>query len=91
MSGLLKDAGDQDLPRPGRFSETSPGAIGAGRAWINPTTGEIFVRNEADDGDIRLGRQADAQADSTATDTAGIVSDFNDLLAKLRAVGLLDS
>lgn len=35
--------------------------------------------------------QAAAQADSTASDVAGIVSDFNALLAKLRAAGLLGS
>lgn len=33
--------------------------------------------------------QASAQADSTATDVAGIVSDFNSLLAKLRASGVI--
>jgi predicted RecA/RadA family phage recombinase len=36
-----------------------------------------------------LGHQMAAQADSVATNTAGIVADFNALLAKLRAVGLL--
>lgn len=35
--------------------------------------------------------QADAQADSTASDVAGIVSDFNALLAKLRAAGIIAS
>ncbi len=34
---------------------------------------------------------AAAQADSTATDAAGAVVDFNALLAKLRAAGLLAS
>jgi len=34
-------------------------------------------------------RQAAAQANSTATDVAGIVADFNALLAKLRTAGLL--
>ena len=29
------------------------------------------------------------QADSTATDTAGLVTDFNALLAKLKAAGLM--
>jgi len=29
------------------------------------------------------------QADSTATDAAGLVTDFNDLLAKLKATGLM--
>lgn len=33
--------------------------------------------------------QAEAQADSTATDAAGLVVDFNALLAKLRAAGVL--
>ena len=91
MSGLLRDAGDADLPRPAINQDTDPGAIGAGRAWIDTTTGELRIRNDADDGWITVGRQAAAQADSTATDTAGIVSDFNALLAKLRAVGLLDT
>lgn len=35
-------------------------------------------------------RVAAAQADSAATDVPGIVSDFNALLAKLRAAGLMD-
>lgn len=32
---------------------------------------------------------AENQADSTATDTAGLVTDFNALLAKLKAAGLM--
>lgn len=36
-------------------------------------------------------KQAAAQADSTATDAAGVVTDFNALLAKLRAAGMLAS
>ena len=36
-------------------------------------------------------RQAAAQADSNANDIAGIVADFNALLAKLRAAGLMAS
>jgi predicted RecA/RadA family phage recombinase len=36
-----------------------------------------------------LGHLMAVQADSTANNTAGIVADFNALLAKLRAVGLL--
>ena len=35
------------------------------------------------------GQQAAAQPDSTATDVAGLVMDFNSLLAKLRAAGLM--
>lgn len=34
-------------------------------------------------------KQAENQADSTATDATGIVSDFNDLLAKLKTAGLM--
>lgn len=34
-------------------------------------------------------KQAAAQADSTATTVAGLVTDFNALLAKLRTAGLL--
>lgn len=33
--------------------------------------------------------QAAAQSDSTATDAAGLVTDFNSLLGKLRAAGLM--
>lgn len=34
-------------------------------------------------------KQAVAQADSTATDVAGLKTDFNALLAKLRTAGIL--
>lgn len=34
-------------------------------------------------------RKAQAQANSTAIDVAGIVADFNSLLAKLRTAGLM--
>lgn len=34
-------------------------------------------------------KQAATQADSTATDVAGLVTDFNALLSKLKAVGLM--
>ena len=37
------------------------------------------------------GRVASAQADSTATDVAGIVVDHNALLAKLRTAGLMST
>lgn len=38
---------------------------------------------------IGMVKMAAAQADSTSTDAAGVVSDFNALLAKLRTAGLL--
>ncbi|HAM81037.1 head fiber protein [Heyndrickxia sporothermodurans] len=34
---------------------------------------------------------AENQADSTATDVAGLVTDFNALLAKLKAAGLMEA
>jgi len=34
---------------------------------------------------------AENQADSTATDVAGLVTDFNTLLAKLKAAGLMEA
>lgn len=34
---------------------------------------------------------AAAQADSTSVDVEGIVSDFNDLLAKLRTAGIMST
>lgn len=34
-------------------------------------------------------KQAATQADSVATDAAGLVTDFNALLAKLKAAGLM--
>lgn len=36
-------------------------------------------------------KPAAIQADSTATEVAGLVSDFNALLAKLKAAGLMES
>ena len=42
------------------------------------------------EGAVLLGLpQAANQADSTATTIAGLVTDFNDLLAKLKAAGLM--
>jgi hypothetical protein len=38
---------------------------------------------------LPAGAKAAAQADSTATDVAGLKTDFNSLLAKLRTAGLL--
>jgi hypothetical protein len=34
---------------------------------------------------------AENQADSTASDVAGLVTDFNSLLAKLKAAGLMET
>lgn len=42
-------------------------------------------------GTLVTGNRAPAQANSTATDIAGIVADFNALLAKLRTAGVIAS
>lgn len=56
--------------------------------WVIGGTLEI-----AEDGQINIEGEpftrADSQADSTAADVAGLVSDFNSLLAKLRTAGLI--
>ena len=36
-------------------------------------------------------KQASAQTDSIATDATGLVTDFNDLLAKLRTAGIISA
>lgn len=59
-----------------------------GDKWVIKGTLEV-----AEDGQIILDgdsfTRADSQADSTAVDVAGIVNDFNSLLAKLRTAGLI--
>lgn len=40
-------------------------------------------------GSLVAGNRAAAQANSTATDVAGLVADFNALLAKLRTAGVI--
>lgn len=47
--------------------------------------------SEATTTEAGIVKQAAAQADSTATDATGVVSDLNDLLAKLRTAGILAS
>ncbi|MEF7558474.1 head fiber protein [Bacillus thuringiensis] len=40
---------------------------------------------------LQLPKTADKQADSTASDVAGVVKDFNALIAKLKAAGIMSS
>jgi hypothetical protein len=49
---------------------------------------ERFYRDVAQSINTLLSRVAEAQPDSTATDVAGIVADFNAFLAKCRSAGL---
>lgn len=55
-------------------------------------SGELNITSE---GKLTFGttelRPAETQADSVATDVAGLVADFNALLAKLKAAGLMVS
>lgn len=53
--------------------------------------GEYYIDVDLVGGDELPGdtRQAENQADSTAADVAGLVSDFNDLLAKLKDAELM--
>lgn len=52
----------------------------------NYFAGEAPAATTAVNGTVK---QAAAQANSTATDVAGLVADFNALLAKLRTAGIL--
>jgi hypothetical protein len=58
-------------------------AAGSGRMWVKRSGG---VSNT---GWKEIPRQAAAQANSTATDVAGLLADFNALLVKLRTDGVL--
>jgi len=86
---IHRDAADEDLHRPGIISDTEPASPWDGLLWIHEDTGLAQVWDEGESEWLPVGRQAEAQADSTAADTAGIVADFNSFLAKLRAAGIL--
>lgn len=59
---------------------------------IGTTSTTAMAGNRVPTTTIRGGvLQQAAQADSTATDVEGLVDDFNALLAKLRAAGVLDT
>jgi archaellum component FlaG (FlaF/FlaG flagellin family) len=63
--------------------------------FFSKITGNEIVAFDPTSSAILLGGAAfgpaAAQADSTATDVAGLLADHNALLAKLRAAGLLDT
>lgn len=72
----------------------APNGSGANLTALNATqltTGTVPVARLANATTSARGvvLQAAAQANSTATDAAGIVTDFNALLAKLRTAGVL--
>lgn len=84
-------AGNTAIPA---ASSTAPAALAAAAAV---GTGTTFARADhvhaipgASNGTLRgTVLRAAAQADSTATDVAGLVADFNALLAKLRTAGVI--
>lgn len=66
--------------------------IETGGLQIGTTGTTAMAGNRVPTTTIRGGvLQQAAQADSTATDVEGLVTDFNALLAKLRAAGVLDT
>ena len=56
-----------------------------GGKWV--IGGTLEIKEEASVTGLPI---AANQADSTATDAAGLVTDFNALLAKLKAAGLME-
>lgn len=73
-------------------------AIGAGTSSVNLTNAVPAPLGKAGAGSSttsaradHVHQAADAQADSTAEDVAGLVTDFNALLAKLRSAGIIES
>lgn len=64
--------------------------IESGGLQIGTTATTAMAGNRTPTSTIRGGViQAPAQADSTATDVAGVVDDLNALLAKLRTAGII--
>ena len=87
IGGVLEIVGEGQIQKDG-----VPVEFGGGAAVI--ADGSITIAKLANDAKTALNgkltaTKAAAQADSTATDVAGIVGDFNALLAKLRAAGIM--
>lgn len=58
-------------------------------ATMDDVSGEAYVLPAATTAVIGGVKKMPAQANSTATDAAGVVTDLNALLAKLRTAGIL--
>ncbi|HHK5694732.1 MULTISPECIES: head fiber protein [Serratia] len=58
-------------------------------ATMDDVSGEAYVLPAATTSAIGGVKKMPAQADSTATDVAGLLADFNALLAKARTAGLM--
>lgn len=61
--------------------------------FFSKMTGNTILTLDSDNDTLTINGfgPAEAQTNSTATEVAGIVSDFNGLLGKLRAAGLLET
>lgn len=86
----LDKTGNEDFGKTLAKIEQGIADAGAAPAW-NSITGKpsTFTPPNATTGARGGVLQAAAQANSTATDVAGLVADFNALLAKLRTAGIL--
>lgn len=62
--------------------------VASGPAPKNQVTSQIFLVDASGNALAPVKKQA-AQADSVASTVAGLVTDFNALLAKLRAAGVI--
>lgn len=58
-------------------------------ATMEDVDGETYTLPAATTAALGGVKKMAAQADSTATDVAGLVTDFNALLAKLKAAGMM--
>lgn len=85
-NNLVEVRANVDLALPAADSRLTAGAAGTATVRALGTTATTAAAGN----DVRLlTGTAVAQADSTATDVAGLVADFNALLAKLRTRGIL--
>ncbi len=73
-----------------RFTESAAGNRYAAKVSVAKDANNVVEIKLAEQTPDTM-KQAAAQADSTAADVAGIVADFNALLAKLRAAGIMAS
>lgn len=67
----------------------SAGGVPTTVANMDDVDGEAYTLPAATTAAIGGVKKMAAQADSTATDVAGLVTDFNALLAKARAAGMI--
>lgn len=90
QTSVSGNAGTATALATGRTFSLTGGATGTSAAFNGTANASIAVTLATPTSTVRGGvLQASAQADSTATDVAGLVTDFNALLAKLRTAGVI--